>query len=304
MPSRTSRRRTRRSTNTTRRQGIQRADRESQGQLSSAHAPPAARMNDVAPRNAVVSGARPMRRPTSSRAGARRGLRPPLRAVPRMRARGQAPFRGGQLACDRARRARPHRLLRSARRRDGRAHRARLRLRPTRQRRRRRVLGAGQARFIALLVDHRQPECAETFFNTVSSKLLHRTYFHNRCLFVRPAVVDRISRRRRAVVPLLLPAPPGPARRADRPRARPRARRRASTISAPTCIHVLRGDAAAPAAAVRHRREFPDPGAVEPALPQSDRVRRRPRRQRRAHVSVRRGDQARAATSGCTSTRC
>ena len=43
-------------------------------------------------------------------------------------------------------------------------------------------------RFIGLLVDHRQPECAETFFNTVSSKLLHRTYFHNRCLFVRPAV--------------------------------------------------------------------------------------------------------------------
>ncbi|MDQ2916711.1 MAG: bifunctional isocitrate dehydrogenase kinase/phosphatase [Pseudomonadota bacterium] len=42
-------------------------------------------------------------------------------------------------------------------------------------------------RFIGLLVEHRQPECAETFFNTVSSKLLHRTYFHNRCLFVRPA---------------------------------------------------------------------------------------------------------------------
>lgn len=41
--------------------------------------------------------------------------------------------------------------------------------------------------FIGLLVEHRQPECAETFFNTVSSKLLHRTYFHNRCLFVRPA---------------------------------------------------------------------------------------------------------------------
>ncbi|MEO8536893.1 MAG: bifunctional isocitrate dehydrogenase kinase/phosphatase [Betaproteobacteria bacterium] len=42
-------------------------------------------------------------------------------------------------------------------------------------------------RFVGLLVDHRQPECAETFFNTVSSKLLHRTYFHNRCMFVRPA---------------------------------------------------------------------------------------------------------------------
>jgi isocitrate dehydrogenase kinase/phosphatase len=42
--------------------------------------------------------------------------------------------------------------------------------------------------YIALLIDHRQPECAETFFNSVSCKILHRTYFHNRCLFVRPAV--------------------------------------------------------------------------------------------------------------------
>ena len=43
-------------------------------------------------------------------------------------------------------------------------------------------------RYIALLIDHKQPECAETFFNSVSCKILHRTYFHNRCLFVRPAM--------------------------------------------------------------------------------------------------------------------
>jgi isocitrate dehydrogenase kinase/phosphatase len=42
--------------------------------------------------------------------------------------------------------------------------------------------------YIALLIDHKQPECAETFFNSVSCKILHRTYFHNRCLFVRPAL--------------------------------------------------------------------------------------------------------------------
>jgi isocitrate dehydrogenase kinase/phosphatase len=42
--------------------------------------------------------------------------------------------------------------------------------------------------YIALLIDHRQPECAETFFNSVSCKILQRSYFHNRCLFVRPAV--------------------------------------------------------------------------------------------------------------------
>ena len=40
--------------------------------------------------------------------------------------------------------------------------------------------------FIGLLIDHRQPECAETFFNSVSCRLLHRTYFHNRFMFVRP----------------------------------------------------------------------------------------------------------------------
>jgi isocitrate dehydrogenase kinase/phosphatase len=42
--------------------------------------------------------------------------------------------------------------------------------------------------YIALLVDHRQPECAETFFNSVSCKLLQRRYYNNRFLFVRPAV--------------------------------------------------------------------------------------------------------------------
>jgi len=42
--------------------------------------------------------------------------------------------------------------------------------------------------YIGLLIEHRQPECAETFFNSVSCKILHRTYYHNRFIFVRPAV--------------------------------------------------------------------------------------------------------------------
>ena len=42
--------------------------------------------------------------------------------------------------------------------------------------------------YVSLLIDHKQPECAETFFNTVSCKILDRNYFHNRCLFVRPAI--------------------------------------------------------------------------------------------------------------------
>ena len=42
--------------------------------------------------------------------------------------------------------------------------------------------------YIGLLVEHRQPELAETFFNSVTTKILHRTHFHNDFIFVRPAV--------------------------------------------------------------------------------------------------------------------
>jgi isocitrate dehydrogenase kinase/phosphatase len=42
--------------------------------------------------------------------------------------------------------------------------------------------------YIGLLIDHHQPELAETFFNSVTTKILHRTYFQNDFIFVRPAV--------------------------------------------------------------------------------------------------------------------
>ncbi len=42
--------------------------------------------------------------------------------------------------------------------------------------------------YIGLLVDHHQPELAETFFNSVTTKILHRNYFQNDFIFVRPAV--------------------------------------------------------------------------------------------------------------------
>ena len=42
--------------------------------------------------------------------------------------------------------------------------------------------------FIGLLTDHKQPELAETFFNSVFCQIMHRTYFHNDFIFVRPAV--------------------------------------------------------------------------------------------------------------------
>jgi len=42
--------------------------------------------------------------------------------------------------------------------------------------------------YINLLLDHKQPECAETFFNSVCCKILHRDYFRNEYIFVRPTL--------------------------------------------------------------------------------------------------------------------
>ena len=42
--------------------------------------------------------------------------------------------------------------------------------------------------FAYALKNHRQPECAETFFNSVSTRVLARSYFNNDFLFVRPTV--------------------------------------------------------------------------------------------------------------------
>lgn len=42
--------------------------------------------------------------------------------------------------------------------------------------------------YVGLLHGHRQPELAETFYNSVFCRLFHRRYFNNRNIFVRPAV--------------------------------------------------------------------------------------------------------------------
>jgi len=42
--------------------------------------------------------------------------------------------------------------------------------------------------YIGLLTNHKQPELAETYFNSVCCKILNRTYFHNNFIFLRPAV--------------------------------------------------------------------------------------------------------------------
>ena len=42
--------------------------------------------------------------------------------------------------------------------------------------------------YIGLLLNHKQPELAETFFNSVTTRILHRDYFRNDFMFVRPTV--------------------------------------------------------------------------------------------------------------------
>lgn len=42
--------------------------------------------------------------------------------------------------------------------------------------------------YIALLLDHRQPECAETFYNSVACRLLHRRYYRSDYIFWRPTL--------------------------------------------------------------------------------------------------------------------
>jgi len=42
--------------------------------------------------------------------------------------------------------------------------------------------------YVHLLLDHLQPELAETFFNSVCCRILHRNYYNNAFLFVRPTI--------------------------------------------------------------------------------------------------------------------
>ncbi|MBK7398849.1 MAG: bifunctional isocitrate dehydrogenase kinase/phosphatase [Myxococcales bacterium] len=42
--------------------------------------------------------------------------------------------------------------------------------------------------YIGLLYEHKQPECAETFYNSVACRVLHRRYYRNDYIFFRPAI--------------------------------------------------------------------------------------------------------------------
>jgi isocitrate dehydrogenase kinase/phosphatase len=86
--------------------------------------------------------------------------------------------------------------------------------------------------YIGLLIKPYQPELAETFFNSVTTKILHRSYFHNDFIFVRSTVSTEHLGERGARAPADRTAPttrPAHARRDLVPRrpqlpARPRVR--------------------------------------------------------------------------------
>ncbi len=119
--------------------------------------------------------------------------------------------------------------------------------------------------YIGLLTNHHQPELAETFFNSVTTKILHRSYFRNDFIFVRPAVsTEYIENDEPAALPTYRAYYPTretlrdtlAAHRRQLPVAArvrgPRARRRPCARRA--APEGRRHDAAA--------RQFPDPGAV------------------------------------------
>ena len=119
--------------------------------------------------------------------------------------------------------------------------------------------------YIGLLVDHHQPELAETFFNSVTTKILHRTLLPQRLHLRAPGRQHRVHRERRAggaptyrayyptrdtlgdtIVRMRRQLP------AAGPLRRPAARRRAACSQA-----IVRALAPGQAA-----RQLPDPGAV------------------------------------------
>lgn len=63
--------------------------------------------------------------------------------------------------------------------------------------------------YVGLLIGHQQPECAETFYNSVTTRALHRDYFHNDCLFVRPAVASEYLDSERPVYRVYYPTEQG-----------------------------------------------------------------------------------------------
>ncbi len=137
--------------------------------------------------------------------------------------------------------------------------------------------------YIGLLTNHHQPELAETFFNSVTTKILHRSYFHNDFIFVRPAVsteyIENDEPAAAADLPRLLPDARDAARHAAAHRRQLPACSASSRTSAATST-TCSAPWSAELGDVAPARQLPDPGAVVAVLPQQGRLRGRQDHQR------------------------
>jgi formate/nitrite transporter len=151
--------------------------------------------------------------------------------------------------------------------------------------------------YIGLLVDHHQPELAETFFNSVTTKILHRSYFHNDFIFVRPAVsTEYIENDEPAATPTYrayYPTRDNAARHADAHRHQLPARGEFEDL-ARDVDHVARRRGAL-LGGFRPRTNFQIQVLSSPVLPQQGRLRGGQDHQRLQRAAVRPAHPARPA---------
>ncbi len=139
--------------------------------------------------------------------------------------------------------------------------------------------------YIGLLSGHKQPELAETFFNSVSCHILHRTYYHNDFIFVRPVISTEY----------IETDEPLPTYRVYYPASdglRFALKRIVTNFQLDCPFAALDRDVALVEARMvrslrsrQGRAEPAIPRLIQPVLPQQGRVYRRPRGQWRARVS-------------------
>jgi isocitrate dehydrogenase kinase/phosphatase len=125
--------------------------------------------------------------------------------------------------------------------------------------------------YIGLLTNHHQPELAETFFNSVTTKILHRSYFNNDFIFVRPAIsTEYIENDEPASLPTYRAYYPTPTT------LRETLLRIVHNFQLERPFEDLDRDIEQVLAAMTMQLgefQLPDPGAVEPVLPQQGRLR-------------------------------
>ena len=116
--------------------------------------------------------------------------------------------------------------------------------------------------YVGLLVDHKRPELAETFFNSVTTRVLRRTYIHDDLMFMRAALSTEYIPSEPPTYRSYYPAGAGargdlrrdpPRLRVDAPIHRPRARRRVRDARAGRARRAPRARAELPGAGPRAR---------------------------------------------------